>query len=218
MKRIIHDDALKEFLSQIWKQMGSLGVLYSESDGTVRKFRLFEDTETGSIPRKDEEFELLKGHSEELYHDVITRAKIYYRALGRIMFHTILNGHTIPKETIPAFFRNVIFRECEPKDNKYHDDILQQLHEIGIKIDPKSLLGLKVGEIISCDDLNEVSNNQIITKENFFTTVIQNYTVMSRQVSISSIKEGLTLCGAINLISLFCTMPLQVVTVLIFGK
>jgi len=121
-------------------------------------------------------------------------------------------------EAMPTFFRNVILREYEPKENKYHDDVVQQIHEIGNRVKPQDILGLgcTLGDFLPGEE--GIDEAEIITTENYFTSLIQTMYVTSRKIAINSIKEGLTLAGAVDLIGLFRSMPLSAVTALAFGK
>ena len=97
----------REFFTQIWKNMEFLKIKYKNKENQTKFFKLFETSEAGPLPAKDELFEELgEKHSEEVRTFVEEKARKYYRALGRIMFRVIVSGHTFPVEAMPTFFRN----------------------------------------------------------------------------------------------------------------
>ena len=71
---------------------------------------LFEQSETkgGAIPTSNEMIlgdQFLK-MSEEHKKILTEKTKKYYRAIGRIMFHSIVRGEPLSSLALPSFYRN----------------------------------------------------------------------------------------------------------------
>lgn len=199
-KAIDEGGLTRQFLSNVWDQLGDLGV-----QGPSKKYvMLFERTEAGYIPTPDDLI------NKEL-HD---RAKSYYRAIGRIMFHSLATKHPICNIAMPEFFRNIIFRDIRPGDKKYRDtDVFNHLSMITSKgsVDITSYLNMSWEEM-------GYDREGCIAKEDIFSIIIPDFFIDSRTLAIEGLKEGLTLNGKVNTKALFRTMPLRVLTKLAFSK
>mmetsp|Transcript_27815 Transcript_27815/g.55704 ORF Transcript_27815/g.55704 Transcript_27815/m.55704 type:complete len:977 (-) Transcript_27815:169-3099(-) len=194
----------REFLAQCWRQMGDLKVYNVE---------LFEKNEDGVVPLTDEILEdrLSKNKDVELKKS-LDQAMCYYRALGRIILHSLANGHTIAASVMPPLYLNFLFRDCSPKDKDYHnDDVLKHLIASGTS--KRSLSGFVDMKHEFVD-----GSTEIITTDGIFTKLIPDIYLHSRRKSLSAIKEGLTLDGNIPLCDIFKTFELEAVQKIAFSS
>mmetsp|Transcript_18710 Transcript_18710/g.33949 ORF Transcript_18710/g.33949 Transcript_18710/m.33949 type:complete len:932 (-) Transcript_18710:1162-3957(-) len=201
----------REFLSQCWMQMGDLKL--PVEGGT--DVSLFEKHTHGWVPITDEmlrtklkaalkENGRLSDDSE--YAGKIEQARMYYRAIGRIMLHALATGNTIWSSSMTPLYQNWLLRGCRPGDEDYHkEDILKHLGEKMRKF---------LGVVHEFKDGTE----EVLNEENIFTKFIPEQYLSSREdICLESMKEGLTLGGDYNLPGIFRTMPLEAVQKLIFS-
>jgi len=144
--------------------------------------------------------------------DLVKQAESYYRAIGRIMLHSLATFHTMSSTAMSSFYQNWFFRDCSPGDEGYHKhDIAYHLQGIGANLHQlKSTIGVEYDYIDG--------KPEIVTEETFFTKFIKDRFIQSRRISINALKEGLTLNGSIPISENLCTMPLDVVQRLMFSN
>lgn len=86
-----------QFFSQVWQMMPTLKV--SSSDGS-KSIALFENTPGGYSPMPDYRFSNLNCPELE------NKAKLYYRALGRLFVNCLSMRRTVPDHVLPMLYRN----------------------------------------------------------------------------------------------------------------
>jgi len=177
--------------------------------------KLFETQDNGVVPIKDDELRRkikLAFPDESEYKEALDRAKSFYRAFGRIILHSLANGHTISASAMPPFYQNCLLRDCSPKDNDYHrDDILKHLSESGVtKSVTDGFLNL---DWEFADGLTEK-----ITKDSLFTRLIPEQYIDSRDLAFKEVKEGLTLDGDYSLSEFLRSFPLEAVQKVAFSS
>jgi len=209
VKAVDEGGVTRQFLDHVWNQLGALHV-YREKD--KKKYLLFELTESelstassysgGFSPVKDAMI------PSEL-HDT---ARKYYRAIGRIMFHSLVTHHPICSIAMPLFFRNIIFRGIYPGDEKYRDtDVFDHL----VQITSFNLKGM-IGQPLEL--FNGIDRGGLVTEDNLFKEAIPSFFVESRKLAIDALIEGVTLNGKVKVQTIFRIMPLKVVTTLGFSN
>jgi hypothetical protein len=108
----------------VWKQLGILKVQYNHEDtGITHYITLFEATERGCVPRRDDELEreankavmggvqcdALDPEENEEYKYLMRQINHTFRAIGIILFRSIKLEHKLPDSAIPPFYRNGTF-------------------------------------------------------------------------------------------------------------
>jgi hypothetical protein len=135
----------REFIHQLWKQMGRLKVSYKTNGISVA---LFEERGAGLVPQKNEMVEIaIEGMVKEAKIDklsqdekdripewILNKMKVMYRAIGRIMARCMLSLDQRSKDgvaddayhkllissnALPAIYRNVLFRGLTPQSPDY---------------------------------------------------------------------------------------------------
>ena len=99
----------RQFLTDLFKQLDTLSVKAGE-----KKVKLFQNTEYGLVPIDDDNlnYKIKRGikalpkdkRGQISPEEIIKRAKVYARAIGRIMLHSICHMQTMPSNAIAAFF------------------------------------------------------------------------------------------------------------------
>lgn len=69
---------------------------------------LFEESPVGAMPTSDEKLrcEGIKNIEPDVVEIIVGKAKRYYRAIGRIMFHSLVRGFVVSSTAMPRFYRN----------------------------------------------------------------------------------------------------------------
>jgi len=187
----------KHFFSEVWAQLETLKV---HAFGV--EVELFEESPVGAMPTSDEKLrcEGIKNIEPDVVEIIVGKAKRYYRAIGRIMFHSLVRGFVVSSTAMPRFYRNVIFRECDLQDSRYkHMKVIKDLDTTGYKLSEMY------------DDLDEDSSEIFITK------TLHDQFIVLRSIAINSLKEGLTLDGYADLSVVLRTMPEKAISDLLFA-
>jgi len=137
----LEDDALRDRLKLAFPdetEYSEALVLAKSCHQNRRKkegVKLFATQDNGVVPIEDDVFRYqfkVAFPDETENAEALNRAKSYYRAIGRIILHSLANGHTISASAMPPFYQNWLLRGCSPKDDDYHnDDVLKHLSESG---------------------------------------------------------------------------------------
>jgi hypothetical protein len=100
----------RTFLQSVWDQIGDLSIMIN---GYTLK--LFEREAGGIVPIPDD---IIRGtisrrlavsdgaidsSNEGLV--ALNKIRVYYRAIGRLMIHSLVTGHVLPSGLIPHFYR-----------------------------------------------------------------------------------------------------------------
>uniref|UniRef100_A0A7S2EI47 HECT domain-containing protein n=1 Tax=Trieres chinensis TaxID=1514140 RepID=A0A7S2EI47_TRICV len=179
------------------------------------------ETENGYlVPVTDEvlkhKFKLVQKYGAPEIQDLLDKAKHYYRAFGRLMFHALLTDYPISSTALPSFFRNVILRGWPEDDDYDRSELLQHINEIGFQYSG-NIKEHFLGQPLSLY-LKEGSPNELITIESFFKVVLPEILVNNRSIAIDAIKEGLTLDGHIQFPNIFRAMPLEALGKVVFSN
>jgi len=175
---------------------------------------LFEKHDYGCVPitddmlRNDLKVALKKDgrlSDDSEYAGKIEQAKMYYRAIGRIMLHALASGNTIWSSSMTPLYQNWLLRGCRPGDEDYHkEDILKHL-------------GQNMSYYLGTEHEFIDGTKEVVNEENIFTKFIPEQYLTTRNLCLGSIMDGLTLGGDYNLPGIFRTMPLEAVQKLIFS-
>jgi hypothetical protein len=106
----------RAFLDTVWSQMHTLSIdVRGETVVTEKTLPLF-DSKDGSIVPLDDV--TIRGHVAKCFAideaaldknegagKILKQVKRYYRALGRLMIHSLATGHVLPSHVMPPFFR-----------------------------------------------------------------------------------------------------------------
>ncbi len=99
-------------MTDIFKQIDKLSIPVGEG-----RVLLFENTPSGALVLTDDKLEnditvaAKKNEDEDtMKKEAIEQAKLYTRAIGRIMLHALANKQTLPTNAMPPFLIN-----CESK-------------------------------------------------------------------------------------------------------
>jgi len=224
----------------------SYEIAFKETDGSITKkivrrdnfevkkvpILLFECRVGGYEPQVDEKFEnvifKLRKYSPTLtIEQVKQRAKVMYRAIGRIFLHCMVDGKNVfPSTVLPRVYMNAILRNCYPHSNKYNynellldakavefpgfePDMLKTIADSDSDL-TMSNLGIDV-ERFNCED-------KIITIDNFRETYVYYGMIRRRDLAINAIKNGLTLNGKFPIHAVLKSMPIEAIERLIFSK
>lgn len=104
------------FFDAVWSQMHTLSIdVQGKTVGTEKTLHLF-DYKDGSIVPLDNV--TIRGQIAKCFETdeavldenegavkVLNKVKRYYRALGRLMIHSLATGHVLPSHVMPPFFR-----------------------------------------------------------------------------------------------------------------
>eukprot|EP00978_Attheya_sp_CCMP212_P012503 scaffold31195_cov44-Attheya_sp.AAC.2 len=178
----------REFLSQCWRQMGDLKLPVEGGSGVS----LFEKDDYGWVPMTDDKLR--------------NKLEGALKKDGRVSDDSEYAGKI---ELAKMYYRAIVLlRGCRPGDEDYHkEDILKHLDQ------NMENLSYYLGDEHEFKD----GTTEVVNEENIFTKLIPEQYLSSRNISLESIKEGLTLGGDYNLPGIFRTMPLEAVQKLIFS-
>lgn len=183
-------DTTAQFLSDVWLQVVDLAVQVKNE----KYVKLFEPTKGGLLMVTEDQLKAAVNgminnavDAETLYAKVLLKAKAWYRAIGRIMIHSLIgksepnlqNRHFIPSFIVPRFYRNIIFRNCGPEGKNEYPwaEVVEDLRKI------------ELGGTI------DKWNDQKQDPEKIFTQLIPDNFIKGRQVFIDAFKEGVTIGG-----------------------
>jgi len=186
-------ESLTYFLSNIWMQMGNL-VVEVKSGCFVK---LFEPTKGGLMMTTEDQFKEVVNKAinnfidaNTLYLSVLEQAKAWYRAIGRIMIHSLVGvneptfhkRHLIPSYILPRFYRNLIFRTCSPEDNNIYPwaEVVDDLRDV------------ELGSVI------DSWIDQKYSAEKIFTQLIPEKFIYGRQCFIDALREGISIGGSFD--------------------
>lgn len=108
---------LRQFKTDVWKQLNTLSIPVWDTTTTERKrvmIRIFEEASNSEgncvVPITNATLEsriknVAHGDTESI-QDALQHAKDYTRAIGRIMLHSFLNGHTVSTSAMAPIFMN----------------------------------------------------------------------------------------------------------------
>jgi hypothetical protein len=94
----------RQFLSEIWSQLCNLTL------PTPSKLKLFDAGKDFLQPIVDDQFK--EDEEKEL-------ARLYYRAIGRIMAYCIRHKFHISEQVLPKLYRNYLLRGLDPMNKMY---------------------------------------------------------------------------------------------------
>ena len=191
------------FFSEVWKQLGDLTVKVKDA----QFIKLFERTKGGLVIVKEENFKTTVPSRKNNHVDTdvwmadvagvdveaFAKAKACYRAIGRIMIHSLIgndsNAQTrfpIPSFILPRFYRNLIFRNCGPEDKNEYPwaEVVNDLRDIE--------LGVAIDRFIE----------QKHDTEEIFTKLIPENFIHPRKSFIDAFREGLNIGGIFDIAGL----------------
>lgn len=93
----------EQFAENLWANLLGLEVL--SPDGK-KSLPLFEETEHGIQPVGDERFQSVFGKNTDPFLYATSRAKLYYRAIGRFAAHCLCRGRPLPNHLVPKLLWN----------------------------------------------------------------------------------------------------------------
>ena len=149
---------------------------------------------------------------------LVEKAKKYYRAVGRIMFHSFIRDTVVSSAALPVFYQNIILRQCNMKDGRYkQSSIVRDICAMGapLKAYMDGLIGKKMGDFGIGDEEDHFIT---CTRENFMEKVILKTWVEDRSIALEALKEGVLLDGyAADILQPLRTMPQGAVSNLLFA-
>jgi len=122
----------EQFAEDVWANLLGLQV----SDGT-KSLPLFteEESEHGILPVGDKRFQSAFGVNTEAFRRVTSRAKLFYRAIGRFAAHCLCRGRPLPNYLMPKLLWNVALRDCKPTCRNYSSfDLGMDVLGMGVKL------------------------------------------------------------------------------------
>jgi len=212
----------KDFVSvtRIWKhgeedrfRIRSVGGDEEQIDDVTReelvlefgRIKLFEREDECFIPVTDEKLEndydkFSKYRPTMTFEQIKAKAKVFYRAIGRVMFHCVSDGkNSIAGNALPSLYKNYLFRGAKPGEKGYHpNDLYYHL----IELDKNCLKNLK-GHTV-CDymgffgyeDEKFLIDKREMTFDIYSSLVAPKKFIEDRQIAVNGLKEGLTLNGS----------------------
>ncbi|KAI2495372.1 hypothetical protein MHU86_19174 [Fragilaria crotonensis] len=115
---------------------------------------------------------------------VLNQVKRYYRALGRLMIHSLATGHVLPSHVMPPFFRAYFFCDSRPRDGVSYASP-EQRQVLFHHIQQLGFANFDVFKYNEDGEINEV--DQMISCSTWITCW------EGRSIAISSILDGLVL-------------------------
>jgi len=101
----------RAFFSEFWQQMSDISAMYDD-----HKIRLFQSSKAGPVPVSDEKLEIMVRKAalrydgdrakREMEAKIFEKVDGYYRAVGLIMFRSIMSRNPIASHALPRFFLN----------------------------------------------------------------------------------------------------------------
>jgi hypothetical protein len=173
-----------QFISSFWKQVENLTITI-DVKGAQRDVPLFEANEGGLVPYQDDFF--TEGGSDDEKENNLAVARKWYRAVGRVMIHSIIGSKDkdsqkhfpIPSHVIPKLFRSSILSGCTWVDDREYypwSEVIVDLHRI---------VAEKTVEYIIDFNANDV--------DNIFGEYIPQNFLQNRAVALSAIREGFSI-------------------------
>jgi len=186
----------RQFLSECWKQLLALHILVGK-----KPVKLFEKSRSGVIPVTDDflchkvKISLSKqsgcDDSSEI-DQFIENAKCYYRAVGRIILHSIMVSTTVSSSALVPLFQNFLLRNCSPRDPEYDkDDILQHITGIVFGDNPKKALSDLLKSTHETEDEEGNREEIILDENNIFSVFVYDACIDSRKIALSAMLDGL---------------------------
>lgn len=111
----------RQFLSRVWRELGELAI----SNGTdeIKLFKLVSSEDRSClVPAEDG---TLKGHEEQ--------ARMYYRAIGKLLGFCLVHGFRISDHLLPELYRKALFFGVRPESDTLSDaQLLRDLMQLGL--------------------------------------------------------------------------------------
>jgi len=197
----------RQFLSQFWGQIELLAVPHtSKTLNKQHQIQLFSLHSGGLCPELNLNLEdgvrnATKRKTEDIVAALNKRIDQYYRMVGLILFRSIVGNYSISSKVMGRFMRNVLLRNCEPRDkDKYPEpEVMIDCRQLGGNFKVEDLKNKTIREV-SDDfsfDADEATSATKIDSDNFSTLFMQMAFVESRRRAIDAIKLGISLDGAI---------------------
>ena len=184
----------REFFQKVWKQMGCLKV------GSKRLFPVL--SKAGYVPMEDTAL-------EELGIDGETKARAFFRAIGRMMSHCILlseRNHgpiTIAHSALPKLYQSLLLSGLSPENPIYNSSALvDHARDLIEKDNLIEYLGLE-----ETDDPNRALRDSI-----------KDMYVESRKIATKSLREGLSIGGFVDWQTCFGLYQSSALTRIMFAK
>jgi hypothetical protein len=224
----------REFIHQLWKQMGRLEVSDATNSISVALFEKEKDVglvqqkpRSWLVPQKNEMVELaIKKLSQDEQDRIWSKMKAMYRAIGRIMARCMLSLDQRGKDAVadddyhkllisakalPAIYRNVLFRGITPQSPDYgFTSLIPDVSSL--------LVDRKVKDERSAFEMLGIEEGTISEMRNAFRIKSSEIFLHDRSNAWKALKEGATLDGAVPWNVCFRYIPRQALDALGFAK
>lgn len=212
LESLDHGAVSREFLDNAWRQMGTLSI---HVNGI--QVRLFDSKGVTVVPLSDlrlrrdvaKSFKIKEDGLDQLAEAVkaLDQVWVCYRAIGRLMIHSLASGHVLPYHVMPRFYRHVsvqfedagepdcltdflstdFFCDCRPGDGYSHAAVKHQ----AVLLSHIQQLGFASFHIFKYHNDGEIED----ADPNQFLRVIDDQMLEGESMALSSILDGLVLAA-----------------------
>jgi len=167
--------------------MGDLKVNTKSSLACGEFVELFESSDNILIPNSNDFLQKNKNEN-------IKMVMAYFQAFGRVMAFCLFNGLHLPYHVLPQLYRNYLFREMSPLDDRYEfAELMQHSMELIGSFKKDENIDKVVDYILSSGYYQD--SEAIMAPQECARAIIHDIYITGRSIALKALIKGISLGG-----------------------